>query len=212
MRKVQLAIIAAVLVMAAQARAGITIDYTVGGVAAIDFGGNSPTDPYHDTVTILPYSSSGLSLPDNTPVTAMINTMNLVIYYTNVQGQFTVPANRSMSITVPSGGTQTLTQNLLLDSWFQNNPNDTVWTLPPGGTATFTLAGIGTVDVTPLAEGPFIHYNGEYNHVLSASFLFTPNAAPLVGEVPEPTSIIAWSLLGLTFGGAGCWRRRKLST
>ena len=28
-------------------------------------------------------------------------------------------------------------------------------------------------------------------------------------SVPEPSSIIIWSLIGLTFAGIGWWRRRK---
>lgn len=37
------------------------------------------------------------------------------------------------------------------------------------------------------------------------------SASPLAAEVPEPSSVIAWSLLGLTISGAGWWRRRKAS-
>jgi hypothetical protein len=182
------------LLLAPQARASLTIDYSVGGVAPIDFGGANAGDPQHDTATIQAYSGSGLFLPDNTPITAVINNLNLVIYYTTVQGQWTVNADRSMSITVPSGGTQTLTQNLLVDSWLSNNPNDTVWALAGGGTATFNFSGVGTVAVTPLAEGPFIHPNGDYTHSLEATFLFTP--------VPEPTTMIAGALLLLPFGAS----------
>ncbi len=31
----------------------------------------------------------------------------------------------------------------------------------------------------------------------------------LSASVPEPGSLVVWSLLGLVLGGAGCWRRRK---
>jgi hypothetical protein len=185
-------------------QASITIDYNVDGVAPIQFGGAYAGDPQHDTATIQAYSGSGLFLPDNTPTTAKINNLNLVIYYTTVQGNWTVPANRNMTITVPSGGTQILSQNLTVDSWLSNYPNDTVWALAGTPTATFNILGLGTVAVTPLAEGPFIHENGEFNHDLRATFLFTP--------VPEPTTMIAGAMLLLPFGLSTIRMLRKSRT
>jgi hypothetical protein len=42
--------------------------------------------------------------------------------------------------------------------------------------------------------------------------LSTSNVNPLAEvAAPEPGSMIVWSLLGLTIGGAGWWRRRKVS-
>jgi hypothetical protein len=42
------------------------------------------------------------------------------------------------------------------------------------------------------------------------NFEFTPLAAG-AADVPEPTSLIVWSLLGLTISGGSWWRRRKVT-
>ena len=45
----------------------------------------------------------------------------------------------------------------------------------------------------------------------SVSLDITPTASPLTSTTtPEPSSLIVWTLIGLSIGGAGWWRRRKL--
>ena len=81
----------------------------------------------------------------------------------------------------------------------------------------FELAGSGV-------NGAFLDSSGGanklINHSLGASidrgtidgqYVFRVRSGVVVAEVPEPTSLIVWSLLGLTISGAGWWRRRKLT-
>jgi hypothetical protein len=189
---IKYALLAVGVAGALSANASLTIDYSVAGVAPIEFGGAYAGDPQHDTVTVEAYTKSGLILPNNTPTIATINTLKSVIYYTSVQGQWTYNIDRAMTITAPSGGTKTLTQKLVADSWLTYNPSDSVWTLAAGSTTTFNFPGIGTLDVTPLAQGPFKYGNGTYSENLEAEFLFTP--------VPEPATVFAGALLLLPLG------------
>jgi hypothetical protein len=47
----------------------------------------------------------------------------------------------------------------------------------------------------------------------SVSLDIAPAASPLSSTTtPEPSSLIVWTLIGLSIGGAGWWRRRKLAT
>lgn len=199
MKKLGFVFAAVVLLAASVAHASITIDYNVAGLPPTTWGGANDGDLNHDAMTVNPYSGTGLLLPDNTPVTATINTMDATIYYTSVQGQIPFSGNRDMTITVPAGGTNTLTQSFTLDSWMMNYPNDTIFALS-GATSSFTFAGIGTVDVTPDKQ-TFVYANGSYTENLTATFLFTP--------IPEPSTLIVWSLLGSLAVGLGWWRNRK---
>ncbi len=48
-----------------------------------------------------------------------------------------------------------------------------------------------------------------FSQLTMSDGLAVDNATLITSSVPEPASVIVWSLLGLTIGGAGWWRRHK---
>ncbi len=54
-----------------------------------------------------------------------------------------------------------------------------------------------------LNDGQFPEFHGHY--VDDVTLTLSGVASP----IPEPSTLIVWSLLGLTFGGVGYWRRRR---
>jgi hypothetical protein len=182
-RKLQIAIgLAAVVLMGVtSARANLTIDYNAGGWGPINFAA--------DTLSMQAFSGSGLVLPDNTAVTAQINTL---LFNVGDSGPFTgtdnFTASRLLTITAPALGGQNISQNGALNVTTAFDFVDIQNGLP----IVFSFPGIGTVTVTPLAfsTGPVGISDNSYD--INGSFLFTP--------VPESTTMIAGALLLLPFG------------
>lgn len=200
------------------------ISFSVGGTAPTAFPGpvappaNAPwgTNGYPgDTVQLLGFSNS---VPEVTgSYTRQINTLQWNINYTYA-GTATDPdawgdlsflftATHNIDFGGPSGS---LNQPGRLDVTWEND----YLSLSDGTTTTFTVGGF-QVDVTPLGFAPV--GGSEFPGFPGG----TPWAQPALGvwarfdvseaaaAVPEPSTLIVWSLFALTIGGTSCWRRRK---
>ncbi len=194
MRRIQLAISAALLVLVAQAQASLTIDYTVGGWGPQNFKLNPAFAG--DTVQMQGYTGLGLVLPDNTPVTGKLNDFLFTVDYSD-DGSYGSVANysftaaRLMTITAPSASGQTISQagtvNVTAGFDYASIAN--------GSPIVFNFSGIGTVKVTPLGlTTGNIGDLGTTTYDVNGSFLFTP--------VPEPTTVVAGALLLVPFAAS----------
>lgn len=197
----RLAIASAAVIASLSASASLVIDYNVGGWGPVNYRLN-PTLP-GDTLEMLSGGASGLNLPDNTVVSAPINTLLFTIGYSANPGEpgtatHSFTASRLMTITAPAGGGQTVSQSGAIGV---TAASDSV-TIGSGIPIVFTFAGIGTVSVTPNAL-----YTGEQaslgttRHAMTADFLFTP--------VPEPSTYLAGALLGLPLVAGGIRHLRR---
>lgn len=182
------------LVSASSVQASLTIDYSVGAWGPQNYQLN-PAYP-GDTLTMQAYSVSGLVLPDNTAVTAKINTFLFNVNYSDdgSYGSFAADnftASRLMTITAPAAGGQTISQNGVLNVTAGFDYADIQNGLP----IVFTFAGVGTVTVTPLGLSTGnVGDLGDHFYDVNGSFLFT--------AVPEPTTMIAGALLLLPLGAS----------
>jgi len=182
------------LALATPVQASITIDYSAAGWGPVNFKLN-PAYP-GDTLSMAAYGMTGLVLPDNMVITSKINGFDFYVDYSD-DGSYGSAANnnftasRLFSITVPSGGNQTISQNGVLNvsQYFD-------WVdIASGAPIVFNFAGIGTVTVTPLALSTGnVGDLGDHFYDVNADFLFTP--------VPEPTTMLAGALLLLPFGAS----------
>jgi long-subunit fatty acid transport protein len=179
---------------ASSVQASLTIDYSVGAWGPQNYQLN-PAYP-GDTVSMLAYSGSGLVLPDNTAVTAQINTFLFNVNYSDDGSYGSVDADnfiasRLMTITAPAAGGQTLSQNGVLNVTANFDYVDIQNGLP----IVFNFAGVGTVTVTPLGLSTGqVGDLGDHFYDVTGTFLFTP--------VPEATTMIAGTLLLLPFAGS----------
>ena len=222
--KMNLRQLAAVLVVAGLSLAGTAqgaISYSVGGTGPMQFpslvapapGATwGPTGYPGDTVELEAYS--GNFDPTIATQTLKINTLKWTIDYTYggtatsenpwSDLSFSFNAPRAMSVDANSGA---LSQAGLLVATFDND----YLSMAPGSTTTFIVGGY-QVDVTPLGLDPVggSNFDGSNPWVQPTRDVYARFDVSAV-DVPEPTSMIAWSLLGLTISGAGWWRRRKLT-
>lgn len=176
-------------------QAAFTVDFAVDGVPTMVLANQGQPG---DKITLLAYSDS-LSLVAGVPTVAKINSLVFEVNYTWPQGIFTFDASRNMTMT--GGGQQLISQSGTFDSWLTYNPADAV-TLNAGSPITFNFGASGTVVVTPLAAGPFVHGDlGTYTHDITASFLYTP--------VPEASTLLGGALLFAPLGLAVIRRARK---
>jgi hypothetical protein len=78
--------------------------------------------------------------------------------------------------------------------------------VPSGYTGLVTF----TVSTTEPASGFYLAQTNEYvgdSIYLSGNFVLEANGSP--APIPEPTTLVVWSLLGSLAVGLGWWRKRK---
>jgi hypothetical protein len=222
-----LVLLGVALTMGVPALSGVAqgaISYSVGGTGPIHLPGplTPPLDSVWgpngypgDTVELLPYSDSIPSAPGS--YTQKINTLSWIIDYTYGDSTYALPpdepwpdmplnfdASRNMSVGATPGS---LSQSgLLRVNWY----NDYLSMLL-GSTTTFFDVGY-QVDVTPLGleEVPGSNFDGN-NPWLQPELTVMARFDVTSAAVPEASSAVVWSLIGLTIGATGWWQRKRLS-
>jgi hypothetical protein len=186
------------------ARATITIDYSVGAINVGVAGDTVSLGSYSGMVTLTPNSVI--------PVSAELNSLSWAYTATApVGGPYigSPSADRSLTITTPSLGSQTLSQAVTVSVLSQNNPNLQILTIGSSSPLLYSWTSAGEkYDLAVLALPDFLLNTTPSPIVgtITGDFLLTATA------VPEPTTLISGVLLLLPFGASTLRILRKNRT